>query len=37
MNEYYKTSSDDYSVGYNFLLHSWADPRTYGITVTLSY
>jgi iron complex outermembrane receptor protein len=37
MNEYYKTSSDDYSVGFNFLLHSWADPRMYGITVTLSY
>jgi len=36
-DQYYKTSSDDYSVGLNFLLHSWADPRTYGITVTLSY
>jgi len=37
MNQYYKLSSDDLSVGLNYLLHSWADPRTYGITVTLSY
>ncbi len=37
MDTHYKLSSDDLSVGLNYLLHSWADPRTYGITVTLSY
>jgi iron complex outermembrane receptor protein len=37
MDEYYKTNSDDLSVGLNFLLHSWADPRTYGVTVTISF
>jgi iron complex outermembrane receptor protein len=36
-DEYYKTNSEDYSVGVNFLLHSWADPRTYGVTATISF
>jgi len=36
-DEYYKTNSDDLSIGLSYLLHSWADPRTYGITVTLSF
>jgi hypothetical protein len=37
MDEYYKTNSTDNSVGLNYLLHSWADPRTYGITATVSF
>jgi hypothetical protein len=37
LDEFYKTNSDDFHVGLSYLLHSWADPRTYGITVTLTY
>jgi iron complex outermembrane receptor protein len=37
LDEHYKTNSDDLSVGLNFLLHSYADPRTYGITATISF
>ena len=37
MDEWYKTNSDDLHRGLNYMLHSYADPRTYGITVTLSY
>jgi hypothetical protein len=37
MDEFYKTNTDDLSVGFNFLLHSWADPRTYGVTATVSF
>ncbi len=37
LDEHYKTSSDDLSIGLSFIRNAWADPRTYGITVTLSY
>jgi iron complex outermembrane receptor protein len=37
LDEYYKTASFDYSQGVQYILNAWADPRTYGITVTLSY
>ncbi|MBW2542116.1 MAG: TonB-dependent receptor [Deltaproteobacteria bacterium] len=37
LDEHYKTSSDDYSQGLNYVLNAWSDPRTYGITVTVSY
>ena len=37
MDEFYKTSTDDLSVGFNFLLDAWADPRTYGVTATVSF
>jgi len=36
-NEFYKTNSDDLSIGLNYLLHSWADPRTYGISATVAF
>jgi outer membrane receptor protein involved in Fe transport len=37
MDEHYKTSSSDNSQGVSYILNAWADPRTYGITVSLSY
>jgi iron complex outermembrane receptor protein len=37
LDEYYKTASFDLSQGLNYIQNAWADPRTYGITVTLSY
>jgi len=37
LDEHYKTSSDDLSIGLSFIRNAYADPRTYGITVTLSY
>jgi iron complex outermembrane receptor protein len=37
LDEHYKTSSDDVSLGLNYVLNAWADPRTYGISVSLSY
>jgi len=37
LDQHYKTSSDDLSIGLNIIRNAWADPRTYGITVTLSY
>ena len=37
LDEHYKTSSDDLSQGLNYILNAWADPRTYGITVDISY
>jgi len=37
LDEHYKTSSDDYSLGLEYVLNAWADPRTYGISVSLSY
>ena len=37
MDEIYKTNSDDYHVNFRYMLHSYADPRTYGVTVTLTY
>jgi iron complex outermembrane receptor protein len=37
LDEHYKTSSDDVSIGLEYVLNAWADPRTYGFTVTLSY
>ena len=36
-DQFYKTNSDDLSIGLNYLLHSWADPKTYGITATVSF
>jgi iron complex outermembrane receptor protein len=36
-DEFYKINSDDLSVGLNYLLHSWADPRTYGISATIAF
>jgi iron complex outermembrane receptor protein len=36
-NQYYKTWSGDYSLGVNYILDAWADPRTYGISVSLSF
>jgi iron complex outermembrane receptor protein len=37
LDEHYKTSSDDLSQGLNYVLNAWADPRTYGITVSVSF
>jgi outer membrane receptor protein involved in Fe transport len=37
LDEHYKTSSDDLSLGLQYVLNAWADPRTYGISVTLSF
>jgi iron complex outermembrane receptor protein len=37
LDQHYKTSSDDLSIGLSFIRNAWADPRTYGITVTLAY
>jgi iron complex outermembrane receptor protein len=37
LDEHYKTSSDDVSIGLQYILNAWADPRTYGITISLSY
>ncbi len=37
LDQHYKTSSDDVSQGLSYILDAWADPRTYGITVTVSY
>ncbi len=37
LDEHYKTSSDDLSQGLQYVLNAWADPRTYGISVTLSF
>jgi iron complex outermembrane receptor protein len=36
-NELYKTQSFDISRGYNIILDAFADPRTYGITVSLAF
>jgi len=37
LDQHYKTSSDDLSQGLGYILNAWADPRTYGVTVSLSY
>jgi outer membrane receptor protein involved in Fe transport len=37
LDQHYKTSSDDLSQGLNYVLNAWADPRMYGISVTVSY
>jgi len=37
LDEHYKTASFDLSQGVRYILNAWADPRTYGLTVTLSY
>jgi iron complex outermembrane receptor protein len=37
LDEHYKTSSDDFSLGLSYTRDAWADPRTYGFTVTVSY
>ncbi|MCH7643781.1 MAG: TonB-dependent receptor [Myxococcales bacterium] len=37
LDEFYKTNSEDVSIGLSYILNSWADPRMYGITVTISY
>ncbi len=37
LDEYYKTSSSDLSQGLQYVLNAWADPRTYGISLSLSY
>jgi len=37
LDEWYKTNSDDFHRNFRYMIHSYADPRTYGITVTLSY
>jgi iron complex outermembrane receptor protein len=36
-NEYYKTESFDVSRGFGIILDAYADPRTYGITVTFAF
>jgi iron complex outermembrane receptor protein len=37
LDEHYKTSSSDLSQGLQYVLNAWADPRTYGISLSLSY
>ena len=37
LDEHYKTASFDLSQVVRYILNAWADPRTYGLTVTLSY
>jgi iron complex outermembrane receptor protein len=37
LDEVYKTNSEDFHVNFRYMLHSYADPRTYGVTITLSY
>jgi iron complex outermembrane receptor protein len=37
LDEHYKTQSFDLSRGFGILLDAYADPRTFGVTVTLSY
>ncbi|MBW2541548.1 MAG: TonB-dependent receptor plug domain-containing protein [Deltaproteobacteria bacterium] len=37
MDEHYKTQSFDFSRGLGILLDAYAEPRTYGITATLSF
>jgi iron complex outermembrane receptor protein len=37
MDEHYKTQSTDQSRGVGIILDAYADPRTYGITATLSF
>jgi iron complex outermembrane receptor protein len=37
LDERYKTSSEDLSQGLEYTRDAWADPRTYGFTVTVSY
>jgi iron complex outermembrane receptor protein len=37
LDQHYKTSSDDLSQGLNYVLNVWADPRTYGVSITVSY
>jgi hypothetical protein len=37
MDEFYKTNTDDLSRALGYLLHSWSDPKTYGITATVSF
>ncbi|HEY5657730.1 MAG TPA: hypothetical protein VIY27_08055, partial [Myxococcota bacterium] len=36
-NEFYKTQSFDLSRGYRILLDAYADPRTYGVTVSVAF
>jgi iron complex outermembrane receptor protein len=37
LDEYYKTWSGDSSIGLSYTQNAWADPRTYGVSVTVSY
>jgi iron complex outermembrane receptor protein len=37
LDEHYKTQSFDLSRGINLLLDAYADPRTYGVTATVSF
>ncbi len=37
LDEHYKTQSFDLSRGLGIILDAYAEPRTYGITVTLAF
>jgi len=37
LDQHYKTASFDVSQGLNYILNVWADPRTYGFTITVTY
>jgi iron complex outermembrane receptor protein len=37
LDNHYKTQSFDISRGFSLILDAYADPRTYGVTVTISY
>jgi iron complex outermembrane receptor protein len=37
LDEHYKTESFDVSRGFNLILDAYADPRTYGVTVSVSF
>jgi hypothetical protein len=37
MDKHYKTQRFDTTRGFGTIIDAWSDPRTYGLTVTLTY